>query len=266
MKPSSPGRLASALVLLVAASGAILLSSPPALARSLAVIREGGSIGLCVHPNALPFSSKTAEPPGFQVEVGRALAKELGVSLDLDWVTISYEVPRTSCDLLLDMVADRDVDLDYGIKLAKPYYRSGVGLVVPAASRIASFNDLDQHGKVGVLVGSVAAMVLDKRHVPISIFGSEDDMLEALANGEIAAAAVAPVTAQYFGVRHPETAIRYIWPDEALPDLVWNVGVGIRKPDDALRSEIDQAMERLIANGTIARIYAAYGISLRPPK
>ncbi|MBO0710423.1 MAG: transporter substrate-binding domain-containing protein [Acetobacteraceae bacterium] len=265
MKAFALGPLASAFALLAAAA-ALLLTSPSAPARSLSIIREGGSIGLCVHPNALPFSSKTAEPPGFQVELGRALAKELGVSLDLDWVTISYEVPRTSCDLLLDMVADRDVDLDYGIKLAKPYYRSGVGFVVPAASKIVSFNDLDQHTKVGVLVGSVAAMVLDKHHVPISIFGSEDDMLAALADGEIDAAAVAPIAAQYFGGHHRQTPVRYIWPDEAQPDLVWNVAVGIRRPDDALRAEVDRAMERLMANGTIARIYAGYGVSLRPPK
>lgn len=262
MAPRLPGRPRVLLVLL-ALGGAV---ASPAQGRSLSAIREGGSIGLCVHPHALPFSSKTDVPPGFQIELGQALAKEIGVSLDLDWVLISYQIPRTSCDLVLDMVADPHIDLDYGIKLAKPYYRGGVGLVVPAASRLASFRDLDQRGKVGVLVGSVAAMVLDKQHVPISVFGAEDDMLAALASGEIVAAAVAPIAAQYWGAHHPQTPVRYIWPDESEPDLVWNVAVGIRRPDDALRAAIDRAMERLTANGTIARIYAGYGVSLRPPR
>jgi len=34
-------------------------------ARTLAEIKERGAIGLCAHPNSLPFASKTAEPPGF---------------------------------------------------------------------------------------------------------------------------------------------------------------------------------------------------------
>jgi polar amino acid transport system substrate-binding protein len=49
-------------------------------ARTLAEIKERGVIGLCAHPNSLPFASKTAEPPGFQIE----LARELGVSLTPD--------------------------------------------------------------------------------------------------------------------------------------------------------------------------------------
>lgn len=256
-------RAASALIL---AAGTVFPPFVPASARSLAAIRESGSVELCAHPNALPFSSKTAEPPGFQIELGQALAKEIGVSLTVDWVLIAYQIPRTSCDLVLDMVADPSVELDYGIRLTKPYYRSGVGLAVPASSRLGSFAELDRHTKVGVLVGSVAAMVLDKRHVTISVFGFEDDILAALANHEIDAGAVTPIAAQYYGFRHTETLLRMIWPDETDPDLVWNVGIGIRKPDDALRAEIEQAMERLISNGTIGRIYAGYGISLRPPR
>ena len=40
---------------------------------------EFGAIGLCAHPNSLPFASKAGNPPGFQVELGQALARELGV-------------------------------------------------------------------------------------------------------------------------------------------------------------------------------------------
>ena len=49
-------------------------------ARTLAEIKERGAIGLCAHPNSLPFASKTAEPPGFQIELGRALARGRSVA------------------------------------------------------------------------------------------------------------------------------------------------------------------------------------------
>ena len=53
-----------------------------------------------------------------------------------------------------------------------------VSLAVPQNSRIISFARLDGTTKVGVQVGSIAAMTLDQRHVRISIFGFEDDMLD----------------------------------------------------------------------------------------
>jgi polar amino acid transport system substrate-binding protein len=53
---------------------------------------------------------------------------------------------------------------------------------------------------------------------------------------------------------------------EAEPDLNWNVAVGMVKPDDKLRQGIDSALESMLEDGTIARIYARYGIELSPPQ
>ncbi|MDA8253016.1 MAG: transporter substrate-binding domain-containing protein [Rhodospirillales bacterium] len=247
----------------VVVAGAFLGAS--AEARTLAAIRDTGEIGLCAHPNSLPFASKTAQPPGFQIEVGQALAKQLGVSLTPDWVLISYQVPRAGCDILLDQV-DEPEAMDYGIKLTKPYYRSGVGLAVPQGSPIASFHDLNAHTKVGVQVGSLAAMTLSQQHIPISVFGFEDDMLAALAAHEVDAAAVTPMSAGYYNQQHPGQGFGFVPPDEAEHDLVWNVAVGMRRPDPALRAAIEAALDHLTADGTLTAIYARYGITLQPPK
>lgn len=244
---------------------ACVLAVPAAQARPLSLIKATGEIGVCAHPNSLPFASKTANPPGFQIEVGRALAKQLGVSLTPDWVLISYQVPRAACDILLDMV-DEPSAMDFGIKLTKPYYRSGVGLAVPKGSRIASFHDLNAHTKVGVLVGSIAAMTLGKQHIGISIFGFEDDMLAALAAHEIDAAAVTPMSASYYIHQHPDAGFGFIPPDESQHDLVWNISVGMRRPDPALRAAIEDALAHMEADGTLKTIYAHYGITLQPPK
>jgi len=251
-------------VLAAAALAAAALVTPAA-ASSLAAIRASGEIGLCAHPNSLPFASKTATPPGFQIEVGRALAKQLGVSLLPEWIVISYQVPRADCDILLDMVDDQAA-MSFGIKLTKPYYRSGVGLAVPLDSKITSFHDLNAHTKVGVQVGSLAAMTLDQEHIPISVFGYEDDMLAAVAAHEVAAAAVTPMSVGYYNRLHPGHGFAYVPPDETQPDLVWNIAVGMRKPDPALRTAIEQALDKLAADGTLKEIYARYGITLHPPK
>jgi polar amino acid transport system substrate-binding protein len=237
-----------------------------AQARSLDMIRSAGQLGLCAHPNSLPFANKAGDPPGFQVELGQALARELGVSLRVDWIITQYQMRSAGCDILLDAIADRDAQGETNLRISKPYYRTGVVLAVPTTSKLTSYKSLDGHTKVGVQVGSVAAMTISQRHVPTSTFGFEIDSLEALVDHEIDAAAVTPTVAAYFNLTHPDKAVRILDPDETEKDLNWNVAVGMVRPDDSFRDAIDQALERLHADGTIDRIYKRYGVALRAPK
>src|SRR6516165_8040284 len=238
----------------------------PIQARSLNTIRSDGVLGLCAHPNSLPFASKAGNPPGFQVELGQALARELGVKLRLDWIITQYQIRSAGCDILLDAIADREAQGETHLRISKPYYRTGVVLAVPTTSKLTSFKSLDEHTKVGVQVGSVAAMIIGQRHVPTSTFGFEVDSLDALANHEIDAAAVTPTAAGYYNLTHPETAVRILDLDESEPNLSWNVAVGMVRPDDKLREAIDAALTLLGADGTIDRIYRRYGVALQLPR
>lgn len=246
--------------------GLIIVLSGPVQARTLDAIRSDGKIGLCAHPNSLPFASKAGNPPGFQVEMGQALARELGVALRLDWIITQYQMRSANCDILLDIIADREAQGETRLRISKPYYRSGVALAVPSASALTSFKSLNEQTKVGVQVGSVAAMIINRRRVPISTFGFESDSLDALANREIDAAAVTPTAASYFNLTHPDKEVRILDRDESEADLNWNVAVGMLRPDDALRDAIDGVVERLRADGTIDRIYSRYGIVLQAPR
>ncbi|MDA9530731.1 substrate-binding periplasmic protein [Bradyrhizobium sp. CCBAU 25338] len=238
----------------------------PAQARTLDAIRASGVIGLCAHPNSLPFARKTGEPPGFQVELGQVMARELGVALRLDWIITQYQMRSAGCDILLDVIADREAQGETRLRISKPYYRTGVALAVPSSSPLTSFKSLNERTKVGVQVGSIAAMIIGQRHVPLSTFGFESDSLEAVSNREIDAAAVTPTAAGYFNLTHPDNPLRILDRDESMADLNWNVAVGMIRPDDALREAIDRALERLRGDGTIDQIYRRYGIVLQAPK
>jgi polar amino acid transport system substrate-binding protein len=246
--------------------GALIGLIDPAQARSLDTIRSVGAIGMCAHPNSLPFASKAGDPPGFQVELGQALARELGVSLKLDWIITVYQIRSADCDIVMDVIADREAQSETNLRISKPYYRTGVALAVSSASTLTSFKSLDEHTKVGVQVGSVAAMIIGQRHVPTSTFGFEVDSLEALANHEIDAAAVTPTVAGYFNLTHPDKPLRILGFDESEANLNWNVAVGMVRPDERLRDAIDGALERLHADGTIDQIYRRYGVILQSPK
>ena len=150
--------------------------------------------------------------------------------------------PPAGCDIVLDVIADREAQGETRLRLSKPYYRTGVALAVPQDSRLTSFKSLDEHTKVGVMVGSMAAMTLGQRHVPTSTFGFEVDSLEAVANHEIDAAAVTPTAASYFNLTHPDRAVRILDLDDSEPNLSWNVAVGMVRPDDNLRDAVDQAI------------------------
>ena len=249
-----------------AVAAAVCLAALPGQARTLKLVQDTGYIGLCAHPNSLPFASKTAPRPGFEIELGQAIAERLHVRLVPDWVLTAGQIPRAECDLLLDVIADDEAQSGNGLKFSKPYYRNGVALVVPKDSKIDGFAALNGATKTGVAVGSVTAMLLGQRGVKISIFGFEEDMVKAVAEGEVAAAAVMPLFAGYYLKEHPELGLKLLPVDKDEPRMHWNVAVGMRKSDAAMRAAIDDAVTALMADGTIARIYASYGITLPPPE
>jgi len=88
--------------------------------------------------------------------------------------------------------------------------------------------------------------------------------MAALANGEVDAAAVTPVAIGWYNMVHPDAHIRMIAAFADDSDLNWNLAVGMIGPDNNLRQQIDAALGEMLADGTIARIYARYGIELRP--
>lgn len=251
-----------------AALGAALalgLAGSAASARPLAVIRDRGVLSLCAHANALPFASKTQDPPGFQIELGRALAAELGVALQVEWVTSGIQFRTADCDIILDTIAVPEAQAERRLELSKPYQRSGVGLALrPGTSGILTFEDLVGR-RVAVQPRSLAAMLLGQRGVRLASFGFEEEMVEAVARGEVEAAAVSPATVGYFNLRHPDTPLRFLHAYEGEPELRWNLAIGLRRADALLREAIDRAIDRLAAEGILEKIYARYGIEYRPP-
>jgi polar amino acid transport system substrate-binding protein len=243
-----------------------LLSAAPAQPRSLQTIADRGTLTLCANPNALPWASKTGDMPGFQVELAENLAKRLGVSLTREWVLSAIQYRRADCDVVFDAIASKGASVEGGLRLSRPYQRGGIVLAVRSESAAASLDDLAAGQRVGVLTGSLASMTLGKRGIAISPFVLEGDLIAALAGGEIEAAALTPAAIGWYNMAHPQTRIRMISAFADNPDFNWNVAVGMIGPDDRLRQQIDAALGDMLTDGTIAGIYARYGIEQRPPE
>jgi ABC-type amino acid transport substrate-binding protein len=243
-----------------------LLFAVHSSARTLAEVRARGSISMCANPDALPHSSKRADMPGFQIEIGHALAKELGLPLEIDWIVPRMRASLVDCDLLLDTIALPEIQRG-PIKLSHPYQQSGVALGLrPGNEAIHGFADLTPgRQRVGVMVDSLASVILGKRGVRTVPYSFESDMVDDLARGDIDAAAVSPATIAYYIHAHPEAHLAYVHAYDTEPELAWNLAVGLRRSDDALLDAVNAALDKLIADGTIERIYERYGVEYRRP-
>jgi polar amino acid transport system substrate-binding protein len=234
-------------------------------AKPLADIQAAGEISVCVNPNALPFASEKDDPPGFQIEIARAIAKQLGVKLRTAWIVPRRRAADLDCDLLMDTILVPGVQPP-SLKTSIPYQRSGVALVfAPGRDPASTYAELKRGTRVGVLHNSVASLIISRTPATMVPFGFEDEMLDAVAKGEVDAGAVSTASAGYFNVRNPGRWIAVVHAEDSEPELHWSVGVGMRRADDALVQQINRALSALLADGSIAAIYARYGIEHRKP-
>ncbi len=181
--------------------------SPPRTPVPWRPFRRAAPITLCAHANAMPFSSRREEPPGFQIELARALARHLGVELAVAWVVTPNQYRTAECDIVLDTIVDEDVLAQTRLRVSRPYQRSGVAIALPAnATEARSFDDLERGRPIGVQVGSVAQMVLSQRGLTTVPFAFEDDIVEEVSAGRIAGGAVSAATVGYFNLKHPDRA------------------------------------------------------------
>jgi len=245
------------------ALGALLPAA--AGARTLEEVKSLGAISMCANGDALPYASKDPEQPGFQIELGRAIAEGLGVALNIDWILPRRRANVVNCDMMFDVINDPAVH-EGRLRLSRPYQKSGLALGLRAdAAPITDFKELQKGQKIGIMVGSMASMVLNKAGKSTSPYAFQSDMIEDLQKGELYGAAVSSATMSYYVLQHPESGLRLVNAFDSDPRLTWEVAIGLRKSDAALVDAVNTVLDKLLADGTLTRIYAKYGVQHRLP-
>ena len=249
----------------VIAAVALLLPAFASHARPWDQIRERGEISVCANPNALPYASDKADTPGFQIEIARALAQQLGVQLKVEWIIPRMRAALVDCDMLMDSIVQRE-PLSPALKLSVPYQTSGVALAfAPGKKTVATYHDLSAGMKVGVMMGSLASMIISKTPATMVPFGFEEDLVAAIASGEIDVGAISPATAGYHNLKNPAHAVTVVHAEDAEPELKWTVAIGLRRADEALVTAVNGALAKLLADGAIGNIYKKYAVDYRRP-
>ena len=245
-------------------------------ARSLAEVRQSGILRLCANPSALPYSNLTDKSglAGFEVEIAKVVAHEMGLGLGVTWVRNAGEIKNSGCDVSMGVVAsaasyDREgltgpLTTRLPLRFSRPYADSGVVLVVSSRSSVRRLNDL--HGqKIGVMVGTIEHEWLAKHDFRVSVFATQEDIIAAIEAREIEVGATNPVTIGWYRHEHPSTAIGIPDGYELDPALRWSVSVGLRRADDALVAAVDTAVTQVVEQEIPAHIYAKYGIPYFSP-
>jgi len=236
---------------------------------------------VCADPENLPFSNRQLE--GFENKIADVIARELGASPSYIWWgqrrgfirnTMNATLKEGRCDVVIGVPAGYDL-----VRTTTPYYRSSYVFVYPKGKglHLTSLDDpVLKKIKIGVhLFGDdytnpPPVHELAKRGVVDNVIGFDtfyssqnppSTIIDAVAAGKIDAAIVWGPAAGYF-VAHQRVPMEMVPIPSGKDDLpfAFDIAMGVRLGDDALRAQVEKAIGRKHAE--ISKILKDYGVPL----
>jgi mxaJ protein len=234
---------------------------------------------VCADPNNLPFSNRQGE--GFENAIVERIARDLGRRVEYTWWAERRGFVRNTLKAgLCDLIPAVPSGFEMGLA-TRPYYRSTYVFVSRRDRKLGlrSFDDPRlARWKIGVqMIGndganSPPAHALARRGrianvVGYTVYGDYREpnpparIVQAVARGEVDAAVVWGPLAGYFARRsRVPLVLTPVEPQIDLPYLpfVFDIAMGVRRGDDALRDQVDAVLEREAP--AIDRILDRYGV------
>lgn len=238
---------------------------------------------VCADPNNLPFSNERRE--GFENRLADLVATDLDATVEYTWWAqrrgfVRNTLRAGTCDVVMGVPADYDPVLT-----TQPYYRSSYVFVTRAdrGLRFASFDDARlQALRIGVhVIGddyanpppahALARRGLIGNVVGYSIYGdyAQPDpparLLDGVASGDIdVAVAWGPFAGAYAKRAAVALDVQPVEPpaDLAFLPFAFDIAMGVRRGDTALRDELDAVLRR--QSTAIERLLAEYGVPRLP--
>jgi quinoprotein dehydrogenase-associated probable ABC transporter substrate-binding protein len=250
-----------------------------------AVAQSTGAAKLrvCADPNNLPYSNNQQQ--GFENRIAALIASDLNKPIEYFWFPQRSRFFRNTLNRrVCDVVMGVPIGFDQAATSA-PYYRSTYVFITRRSSHldIRSFDDPRLRTlRIGVHilgdendnlppVNALISRGIVKNLVGYSIFGNLNekdppaDVIRALEQNKVDVAVVWGPLGGYFS-RHSSVPL-LITPIAADPmhpgiPFQFDIGIGVRSGDSALKQTLDQELERRRAD--IAQILRDYGIPQMP--
>jgi len=241
--------------------------------------RPPGVLRVCADPNNLPFSNERGE--GFENKIAELLAEDLHEKLEYTWWAqrrgfIRNTLKAGACDVVVGVPASFEL-----AATTAPYYRSSYVFVYRKDKKL-NVNSFDDPAlrklRIGVQVigddgaNSPPAHALAARGVVENVRGytvygdyAEPNpparIIDAVARGDVDVAVAWGPLAGYFARRERvPLAVVPVSPQIDLPFLpfVFDISMGLRRGDDALRQQLEDFLER--RRPEIEKILDEYGV------
>jgi polar amino acid transport system substrate-binding protein len=221
---------------------------------------EGGA------PYFIPNPLNSDLPSGFEAEFLRAIGDRIHAKPMLrqgQWDQLPQLLLRGDVDFICNGFELKPVLLQR-FRATRPYFRYRLALMLPANSRISNFQQLLDESKagqklrVGVLVNSAADDFLVKNageRITLVRFDGATDAMMATRNGQIDATLQDEPAATYYAAR-PEFQSKLKIASERM-GAGWYV-IYLRKEDEKLAQELDQAIAAMVNDGSLKTIYEKY--------
>jgi polar amino acid transport system substrate-binding protein len=227
--------------------------------EGLDAIRQQGYLRVCADPSNLPFSSSDPATPGFEVDLARLLARELGVEARFQW-SLTFVRPlqplrEGACDLFMGLPKDdRFTEGNPWVAVSRPYYVMSHALVTRADSGVKTLGDVTGK-RVAVDAGSVADSYLFYAGHQRGLYMGQEEAFRAVVSGEASAAFLWLPVASWLAQGKPELRVIPV----SDPRLEFPIGAGVRRRDRGLAAAVDQAIAKLQANGETQAVLERYG-------
>ncbi|WP_084129915.1 glutamate ABC transporter substrate-binding protein [Demequina sp. NBRC 110055] len=220
---------------------------------TMAALAEAGeiTIGTKFDQPLFGLLAPSGDPEGFDVEIGKIIAGELGISEDnITWTeTVSANrepfIEDGSVDIVVATYTINDERKEV-VSFAGPYYNAGQALMVMADNEDITGPD-DLAGKAVCSVeGSTPAANIAENYpdAELSLFAAYTDCLEPLRNGQVDAVTTDNVIlAGYVDESEGEFKIAG---DQFTEEPY---GIGLAHDDDEFRSWINDVLEEIFEDG-----------------
>jgi polar amino acid transport system substrate-binding protein len=213
-----------------------------------------------------PYISMDPENPGkyigFEVDLIKAFEKEIGRPIEFkqfNFTNLASALNRGDIDFAMNGM-ERTPDREKQFRLSRPYYVFTLQLVVRRnETRVNALDDCKKPGiRVGTLGDTAASRLLTQMDINYRTYDSQTTPYKDLEQNQLDVVLLdLPIAVQYTQ-RDPQF-------NEKLKFVGKPVSPGFyvmlfRKENEQLAAQFDAAIDRLRANGTLKRIYQAWGL------
>lgn len=237
--------------------GALLTTAAPfAAAQSVADLKKKGELTVGLLVDFPPYGTTNAknEPDGYDADVARLMAKDLGLKLNLVPVTGPNRIPfllTNKVDLLVASLAitpERAKQVDF----SKPYSAATIVLYGSKKANIKGAPDL-KNVKVGVARAStqdVAVTAIAPPGTEIRRFDDDASAMQALISGQVDAIGCSTTVAAQIAKRVPANTF-----EDKFVLKQQEMAVAMRPGQAELMKTVNDFVAKNTANGELNKLY-----------